>query len=269
MNFGAALQEPEAKNEIIEAVTLDPANYENVFDRFRAKIEEMKQKALSHEIIDDQTNNDAVEMSIQAKKVMNVVESVRKEKKAPFQAVISVLDSGAKSVKDGMIEVQNILDSKIIPYAKKREAERLEAQRKAEEEARKERERLESERKAEQERLSAEAMKKAEEEGLAQKEAEEAAKRAAESVPKTPEIVTSVPKELETKTDAGKAKLVTKKEWRITDISKIEKAIIEKRMDHIKKAIAPEINARIKAGIENIPGIEIYETQTLDKRVKR
>lgn len=75
----------------------------------------------------------------------------------------------------------------------------------------------------------------------------------------TPEILPAI-----TITESGAtAKLQTKKEWRIMDFSRIPFDIYLERSDEVKKALAPAINKRIKAGITEIAGVEFYETTTL------
>jgi len=66
-------------------------------------------------------------------------------------------------------------------------------------------------------------------------------------------------------TDSGaSAKLEQKLTWRLADLSVLPFECFLERSEHIEKAIAPWVNARIKAGITDIKGI-LFETETVLK----
>jgi hypothetical protein len=74
-----------------------------------------------------------------------------------------------------------------------------------------------------------------------------------------PEIMPAV-----TVTDSGAtAKLDTKMEWTITDFKALPDDLFIERKEQIIKAIAPYINAKMKAGITEIAGITFTQTTIL------
>jgi len=186
----------------------------------------------------------------------------------------------------------------------RKEQERLEAIAEAErqriaEEARKERERLAAI-KAEEDRIEAErlaeiARKKAIEEGLAQEEAdrqaaiakEKADKEAAEqaAIVKAEEekkaeeeaahivaptvVVAELPEALKVATESGTADLKKDWAWDIESFSAIPPEAFEARKKEVTKALAPWLNAQVKAGIRTIPGVKVYEKTTLQTRARR
>ena len=243
MDFDAALNWKENR-ETVPAVAdpMDPATHMHHFDKFGGKISEMSATAMSHDVTDDKSNAEAVEMAAQAKQLAKAIEDRRVELKAPYLAVTGVLDRETKKLKDGLSEIGRILSAKITPYMQAKERERAEAQREAEEEARKERERIEAERQ----------------------------KAGAEDVaPIVPEVVSRVPEQVKTETSAGSAQLKTKTAWEVLDFRALPDEVFEERWDHIVKALAPWINAQIKAGIKNISGVRVYEESVLETRAKR
>lgn len=74
-----------------------------------------------------------------------------------------------------------------------------------------------------------------------------------------PEIMPAV-----TVTDSGAtAKLDTKMEWTITDFKALPDDLFQDRKEQIIKAIAPYINAKMKAGITEISGVAFTQTTIL------
>lgn len=242
---------------------LDPAPLLKLFDRFHAEIDVMELKASQHEVKDQQSNNAAVEMSLQTKNISQAMEKKRKEVKEPYLKVTSVLDNKVKTLNDRLENIQLGLNNKIRPYLQEQERIRLvkesEARRKAAEEQALIRKQLEEEARqraeAEQARLDKELGDKA---------------PVVEPEPViVPEVVAPVESETKTTTQTGMAKLDTQTDWEIINFKELPDIIFEKRKEEIKKAISPQINAMIKTGITNIPGVRIFETVKLKTRVKR
>jgi len=166
-------------------------------------------------------------------------------------------------------QTQRIINGKIQPYLQKKEQERREAERKAQEAAREEQARLDAIAKAEADRLAEEARQKALAEKKTEEEAEAEAQAAAAMAEPAPVVVAEYGMETKTVTDAGTAKLKESWDWEIEDFKTIPTDIYEMRKDHVIKALAPAINAKIAAGIRNIEGVKIFKTTKIDTRVKR
>lgn len=296
-NFDAAIEKENNSNAQVAHINpFDPAPLIAKFDEFRAKVSEMITMANAHDVVDDQTNEQAVTMTTQAKALASAIEKKRIDIKKPYLDVTSVLDRESKTIKDGLDVAQKILNGKITPYLQRKEFERQEAERKAREEAariqreleakaRKEAEeaaRLQYEKdRAERERILAEKQEsmdsdrariakiEAEEERIAKEEAERiAAEAVKEAVALVPEIVMDTPKDIKTVTGSGSADL--KKEWtfEILNIKAMPDEAFAARYAELVKAMTPWVNAQVKAGIRNIQGVRIFEQATLKTRAK-
>ncbi len=237
---------------------MDPQPLLALFDKYVAQIDSMIGRAREHIVRDDKSNARAVEMTTQAKKVAQTIAKQHKELKAPYLTVIQPLDSFKKGLADKLAGIQSILNAKITPYLRKKEVERREKQRLADEEARKIQAKLDAEAKE-----KADALRKKLE---AENKPEEAA---AVQIEVPPLVVAQIESELKISTPSGSAKLAKKWVWEIEDFKKIPDEIFEQRKDKIKEAMAPAINPRIAAGIRSIPGIKIFEVTTSETRTKR
>lgn len=299
MNFDAALEiESEVQeNSVVSSDPFDPAPLIKKFDEFRGMITGMVEKANAHSVTDDLTNQIAVTMTTQAKKLAKAIEDKRVELKAPYLQVTSILDGETKTLKDGLANVQTILNGKITPYLQRKERERQAAERKAREEAERIQRELEAAarkkaeeearikyeaEKAERERLVAERQKAMdakqvemdriraieEEKRLQEESARQAEIEARKAAAMVPEVVTSVPDEIKTVTTSGSADLKKEWAWEIQDFKSLPDEAFQARAKEIIAALTPYLNAQIKAGIRNIPGVRVFEKATLKTRAK-
>lgn len=271
MDFMAAVNEKTEEPIVPQIIDpMDPAPLVNGFKQFEAKIAEMFNEADDHEVTDDASNSQAVEMIGQAKKLSSAIEAKRKEVTDPYLRVKQTVDGHVKIVRDRLSGIVITLERKIGPYLQKKENERREAERKAEEERRRLQE--EADRKAREEaaRLAAEAKARAAAEGADKKTQEEAAKQAAlQAEPAPVVVVETVPDETKTKTSSATAGLKKEWTWELEDIRSLPDDIIEQRWNEIVKAVAPAINPRVKAGVRNIPGVKIFQQAKINTRVRR
>lgn len=261
------LYESHAPVQVIDP--FDPAPLVELFNRYVAEIDNMDTVALAHEVKDDASCELATTYTTQAKALMQTIDKKHKEVKAPYLTVTRALDSFKKSLVDRLKSTQKIINQKIQPYLQKKEQERREVERKAQEEARKEQERLEAEHRKEQERLAEEARQKALAEKKSEEEAEAEALAAAALAEPPPVVVAEVVTETKTVTDTGTAKLKTEWAWEIEDFKALPDAAFESRKDEVTKALAPFINAQVKAGIRNISGVKVFQTTKIDTRTRR
>jgi len=263
INFNKLNEQEEINQPLVKRDPLDPAPLLNLFDKFHAEIDKMESTVADVEVKDNETCEQATIYSTQAKKITQVIEAKRKEVKEPYLKVISVLDSEVKELKDRLKDIQVGLNEKITPYLQEQERVRrekeMEARRKAAEEQEKIRKQLEDEAKQrakdEQERLNKELGDKA-----PIVEVEQVI---------VPEVVAPIQPELKIKTSSGSVKLETKTEWEIIDFKALPDVVFEMRKDEITKAMATQINAMIKSGLTNIPGVRIFETVKSKTTTKR
>lgn len=247
----------------------DPAPMIKVFEKFVTEIDRMDEQAIAHKVADDKSCELATTYTTQAKPLMQIIEKKRKEKKEPYLKVTQTLDSFCKKLSDRLKGTQKILNDKIRPYLQEKERKRREAERKAQEEARKEQARLEAEAKAEAERKAEEARQKALAEKKSKEEAEAAAKEAAAMVEPAPVVVAEMPEEVKVKTETGTADIKKEWTWEIIDFKALPDAAFEARKDETTKALAPYLNSQVKAGVREIPGVKIFQTTKLNTRTRR
>ena len=222
MNFDL---EEETTVEIMES-TFGLSKIEQVqidFKKYETVVTDMLKKAEALTITDGKTDIQAVEMIGQAAAMARAIENKRKEiVKSPNEFVRAV-NQFAKPYTDGLAAIKNKLDQKHIRFKQEEEKKRLEAQRKANEEA---------------ERLQAEI------------------NAAAEAVDETPTVVVQ-PVILEaskvTRTQSGSTSIKSVWAAEVTDFAALP--------DKYKKVDMVSINADVKAGLRNIPGVRIYEDQ--------
>ena len=274
VNFGVLPDEEPFESPTIYTMPtridpFDPAPLIALFDRYKIEIFAMETMAMSLKVSDDATANQAAEYTTQARKLASVLDKKRQEEKAPYLAVTSVLDKHVKGLTDALAGVQRIVNGKLQPYLQKKEQERIEAQRKAEAEARAVQARLEAE-EAEKRRQAEEAARlEALKNGADQREAEEAAKVAAAMVEPAPVVVAqAMPDETKTSTESGTVAL--KKEWAFTieDFRSLPDQCLIDRQEEINKAVAPWIRKQIAAGLRNIPGVRVFEQSIIKTRTK-
>lgn len=198
------------------------------FQRYENSVQDMKTKAASHLVTDDTSNLTACEMAGQTAAMIKQIEKHRKSiVEAPNNFVKSV-NLFAKPFTSALEDIGRTLNHKITIYAQEQNRKRLEAQKKAQEEAA---------------RLQAEIDKAA---------------AAANELPTmiVAPVIAEVP--AVTRTASGSASLRTTWSFVVTDFSLVP--------DKYKEINRPAINAEIRAGIREIPGIRIYEESKIQIR---
>lgn len=248
---------------------LDPAPLVKLFERYVDEIDKMDIKAADHQVTDDESNEIAVTMTGQAKKLTQIINKKHKELKAPYLLVTGKLDAFRKKLVDRLEQTQKIINSKIAPYLQLLDAKRKKEQREADEKARIEQERLDAEAKKEADRLAEIAREKAIAEGKKKAEVEKEAQEAAAMAEPAPVVVAEAIAETKTVTDAGTAKLKPVWDWEITDFKALPDQAFENRKEEVIKALSPWINAQVKIGIRNVPGVKIFQTTKMETRTKR
>lgn len=274
LNFGILNEsEGDMTEPALPVVKLDPFNPEHLvalFDKFGAEIVKMEGIAASFVVSDDKSNAEAVGMTTQAKGLASTIEKERKKVKEPYLKVIKELDGFANGLGKRLFGVQGTLNNKIQPYLEELAKKRAEEERKAQEIAQKEQERLEAERRKEQERLAEIARQKAIEEGKAKEEADRLAKEAEAMVEEVPLVVAPTPITPEKiETEAGSAKLKTTPHGFIVDFKALPDECIKARWKEIEKAVMPWVRAQIAAGLKNIPGVEVRMVAKIETRTKK
>lgn len=221
------------------------------FKQYEVAIKAMEADAGKVKIKDDPSNKNAVAMAGQAKKLHKQIESLRKEIVKKPNEYVKAVNTFTKSFKEPLENIEQSLKGKIGAYQIEQERKRREAERKARETADKLRRKLEAEARIEQERLEAEARKKAETEKKSKQEIEKAVAEVEkiESII-VPEVVVAAPPKV-TRTESGSASLRKVWAWKEIDFAKIP--------DEYKAIDVVKVNTAVKAGIRNIPGIEIFE----------
>lgn len=192
--------------------------------KYEPLINEMVEQAASLEVVDDQTNITAVEMTAQARKLYKAIEDIRKAAVAPSNEFVKAVNAVAKTYTGRFETIGNGLKKKISQYQAKVELER----RKAEAEARK---------------AAEEAQKKLD---------AEAKKAGVEPVKVEAPVVPDPPKA--TYTAEGSAH--QRKQWTFevenaADVPREYLTVDEKK-----------IREAVKAGVREIPGVRIWEEST-------
>jgi hypothetical protein len=205
----------------IDSVRLDFKQYENA-------VQSMKAKAISHIVTDDMSNVLAVEMAGQAAAMAKQIEKKRKNIVAEPNEFVKSVNMFAKPYTSALEEIGRTLNQKITIYAQEQNRKRLEAQKKAQEEA---------------DKLQAEIDKAA---------------AAAGELPTmiVAPVIADIP--AVTRTASGSASLRTTWSFVVTDFSLVP--------DKYKEINRPAINAEIRAGIREIPGVRIYEESKVQIR---
>lgn len=248
----------------------DPAPLLDLFRRFHGEIDVMANKSMGLMVTDDASLQTATTYTTQAKALAQAIDKKRVELKAPYLEVVKVLDGETKELKDRTAQIQDHLNGKIQPYLTKKENERREAERKAQEERDRIQRELDAKAEAERQAAAEAARKAAEASGLTKQEAEEAANMAAAMVEAAPVIVAQeLPTETKIQTESGTAKL--KEEWSFTieDIKAMPDAAFEARKTEVIKALSPWVNNQVKAGARNIPGVKIFKVAKVATRTSK
>jgi hypothetical protein len=211
------------------------------------EIERMKAQAMAHFVTDEASQNVAITMAGQAKKLATAIEKKRKEViEAPGEFVKTV-NNFVKVFRDSLDEIDRKLKAGIQAHMTKVQME----QREAQERARIEAEKIQREMDARAAALNAQR----------ETEARKAAENGKPAAPMEPEVIAPVvvapvvPVQKVFRSETGSSVHLRKDwAWDVLDISLIpgKYLIIDK--------IA--VNQAVRSGIREIPGIRIYETES-------
>lgn len=205
-------------------VTLNTEHAIEQIKKFQHQIAELKVLAERHVIKDTNSQKQAVEMIAQVKKLHNAIEAKRKEIVKDPWSFCKKVNSFTKSFLHPLKSTEHILKGKIIDYKNKLDLERY----KAEQEARKKQEEL-------------------------KKKLEEEARAAGAEPPDIIDVPVVIPKDNKiVKTDSG-ASAHIRKEW-------VGEVIDENKVP--REYCSPDkkkIDAAVKMGVREIPGVKIYE----------
>jgi len=248
---------------------MDPAQLIALLAKYEDQIDTMAMTIRGIEVIDDTTCHTATLYTTQAKKLRQTVDAEHKRLKEPYLNVTRELDGFRKRISDRIQDIEDMVNGKIRPYLQQKENERREAERKAREEAARLQAELDARARAEAMRLADEARQKALAEKKSKAEAEAAAKAAEVMAEPAPIIVVAIEKETKAVTESGTAKLKEEWTWAITNFKDLPDAAFDFRKDEVTKALSPWINAQVKAGIRNIPGVKIFKQTIINTRTRR
>jgi len=222
MNFDLDTPETEIMEETFGLSKIEQAQID--FRRYEQNLAEMREKATAHLITDAPTNEQAVILAGQSKAMFKAIEKKRKEVIGPASEFVSGVNQTVKPLTSALTEIETGLKQKITRYAIEQEKQRLEAQRKANEES-----------------------------ARLQKEINAAAIQANETPCIVVSPVVAEPAKV-TRTASGSASLRTTWAFAVEDFAVLP--------DKYKMVDRVSINNDIKAGIRNIPGVRVYEEQS-------
>jgi hypothetical protein len=248
LDFNAAMKnngEPRPPAEVVTEQPQAPAQVDpfdltpvkKLFAKHDAQIAEFVEQATALEINNQDDNAKAVEMMGSITKLKKRIDTVRKEKTAPYFNFKKNVDGLAKGFTSRLDNVLKVLNPKVTAWQQEQERIRLEEERKAREEAA----RLAKEAEEEARKLQAAADA-------------EAAATGQESVKVDAPVVAPpvVPKaDAVTRTDAGAAHVRKTWAFEIEDPTKVpaEYLMVDER----------KVREAVKQGIREIPGVRIYE----------
>lgn len=234
---------------------------------FREKVEELVVKSHSLRITNPTTNKTAVEMGGQLATLRGTIEDKRKAIIAPYDEIVRGINKMVKDFRDPIDKATGNLKLKIGAYSREQaEIARRIAAKKAAEEAEARRIQMEKDRAEalEKQRLADEeaARKQKELDAIAKREGVESVKVVAEQIeiPEEVEVVVAEVKIGPTRTDAGTASTIPVWDYKVVNVDEIPRDYLEVNHRAIKEAI--------KAGMRQIPGVEIFEDTQVRFRTK-
>jgi len=116
---------------------LNPLDAKRKFDTYDNAIASMLDRAKAHAITDDATNHEAVAMASQSKAISNKIEKLRKQIVDEPNQFVKAVNTFAKNYTGKLADIETGLKAKINTYQREQERKRIEAQRIANDEARK------------------------------------------------------------------------------------------------------------------------------------
>lgn len=195
------------------------------FGKFHQAIDDMEMFAKNHVVDSEETLKESISMAGQTRTLFKQIETQRKATVEDPNRFVKSVNGFVKDFTSKLNRIEAMLKKNIADYRYRQELERREAERKAQEEAKKLQEKLD---------------KEAEEKGV------EPVKVVTPMIPKEDKVARS---------DTG-ASASFRKQWvgEIEDPDAVPRAMCEPSMK--------KINEAIKAGIRSIKGVKIYEKTT-------
>lgn len=188
-------------------------------------IKQMLEQSKEHQITDETSNKAAIQMGLQAKKLSKKIKAMGADKTKEHRDFVSAVRNMVKLYTDMLDSIETGLKAKFREYSRIKEMERREAEKKAQEVAK---------------RLQEKVNKEAEEKGIEPVQVPDVA---------LPE------KQQPVRTEEGSASVRKRWTW---DKESVDFAQVP---DEYKTIDAVAINRAIRAGLRNIPGIRIYQEE--------
>jgi hypothetical protein len=235
----------------------DVGHLGELFDRFQGQIDAMRAQAAAVQVTDQESHDTALTMIGEAKQMAKRIETKRVEVKAPYLNVCKAIDGFAGPLVQELKSIAAHLENAIRPWIIDQDRKRRQAE-------------------ADARRAAEEARRKAEAE--AQEKARQAAAQAAENgePPPPPEPVVmpampAVPTETRSRVETATATVDVVWDWHIESLDAVlrNRDLVEARQEALTAAVKPWINAQVKAGVRQIPGVAIYQTEKVKTRVRR
>ena len=253
MDFMAAVKEaeeaPAAVNVLPPVIGINDAGQacRALKQMYLPEIERMKAQAMSHVVTDESSQNAAITMAGQAKKLSTAIEKKRKEIIEAPGDFVKTINSFVKVFRDSLDEIDRKLKAGIQAHMTKM----LMEQREAQERARIEADKIQRELDARAAALNAQR----------EVEARKAAEKGEPAAPVEPEVIAPVvvapvvPVQKVFRSETGSSVHLRKDwVWDVLDISLIPGKYL--MVDKVS------VNQAIKSGIREITGIRIYETES-------
>jgi hypothetical protein len=235
---------PPAVSQMTAAEAIgSPAILRSVW-KLKQAVEAMRVEANALTVNDDPSLVRSIEMEGQAKKIRGQISKAVTNGLKPFKDAEKNLRSKVNPVVKAVDQIINHLNSVRRVYAMNMEKERIRKAREAEEAHRAE------------EKRRRDAMKAvAEGVGL-------------EAIP--PMVTQTEAAEIETKveTASGTMKIVAVYKAELIDVRALSDDCIRERWDQIVSAVMPYANAKIRAGIHEIPGFRVERSDEMKTRAK-
>lgn len=235
IDFGAAVGGPSQdtpKQRVGAAVArkdpFDLTPFKKQFAPYREKVDEMRAAADAHQIVDDDSNREAVEMAGQTKQLLKEIEKQRKAAVEEPNKFVKSVNAFCRDFTDRLKGIESGLKRKIGSFAHEKELRRREEERRAREEA-----------EALQKKLDAEAKAKN-----------------VEPVKVAPPV--TKPEPAVTRTDAGSATIRKVWKWEVEDFAALP--------DEYKEVKNTALNQAVRSGVRNIAGVRIYQEEEVAMR---
>jgi hypothetical protein len=260
LNLGAALGEesqvpaPQLSQVSIEA-TLQSLDVEEAKKRFPdviRNLDAMKARVEEIDLTTEELNVEVAYLGTTASQILQEIEHARKAITGPHDKFCTAVNAFAKVFSSKAKAIKDLAGQKNVRWTVFKEQERQKKELEARKAAADLKEKMEAEARALNEKTEREAREKAEAEAIAR--GEDPAKVVVPPVPKVEPVVVVDPiipkRDTVTRTEAGAASITHKRTFRIID----EKLIPREYLKVDEKAIRKDVDA----GVENIPGVEIF-----------